>query len=109
MLPLDGGRRLMFASLCGVKTAYYGPSGCTMRGYAADAPDTPWREVYATEGMTIYTDRKTDRDGWPGLVTVPAGATEALHWTWTGAGYVASDPQGVPLQSATGQSGTPGD
>ena len=35
MLPLNGGRKLMFASLCG-STSYYGPSGCTLSGFAAE-------------------------------------------------------------------------
>ncbi len=88
-LDLDGGRRLLFASLCG-STAYYGPSGCTLSGFASEATG-PWREVYNTEGMALYIDAAATRDGWPGLATLADGGDEKGLWTWDGDGYSLAD------------------
>jgi hypothetical protein len=84
-LDLGGDRRLLFAALCG-SAAYYGPSGCTLSGFASEAAG-PWREVYNTEGVALYTDPAAGKDGWPGLVTLPEGGDARTAWTWDGAGY----------------------
>jgi hypothetical protein len=89
-LDFGGDRHLLFASLCG-STAYYGPSGCTLSGFAGETAAGPWREVYNTEGLALYTDPATTKDGWPGLVTLPDGGDAKTFWTWDGAGYSLRD------------------
>jgi hypothetical protein len=89
-LDLGGDRHLLFASLCG-STAYYGPSGCTLSGFAGEAAAGPWREVYNTEGLALYTDPAATKEGWPGLVTLPEGGDAKTVWTWDGAGYSPND------------------
>ena len=70
-------KRLMFASLCG-STSYFGDSGCSLTGYAADGAESVWSMVYETEGVHIYTDPKQANGGWPNLVTLPVvGGTRA--------------------------------
>lgn len=86
-IGLDDGKRLLFATLCG-STWYYGASGCTLSGWAASGADDGWAQVYATEGVQLYLDRRATRDGWPALVTLPAiNGVEASHWLWTGDAY----------------------
>ena len=80
----------MFASLCG-STSYYGPSGCTLRGYAAQGA-AEWREVYNTEGVQLYRDAADPQDGWPKLATLPVNGDNASHWTWSGDAYALADP-----------------
>jgi hypothetical protein len=89
-LSLGGDRHLLFAALCG-STAYYGPSGCTLSGFAGETAAGPWREVYNTEGVALYTDAAATKDGWPGLVTLPEGGDAKSVWTWDGAGYALRD------------------
>jgi hypothetical protein len=85
-LDLRDDRHLLFASLCG-STAYYGPSGCTLSGFARTAVAGPWQEVYNTEGLALYTDPAATRDGWPGLVTLPQDGDAKTLWTWNGNAY----------------------
>ncbi len=80
------GRSLLFASLCG-STWYYGRSGCTLFGFARDAADADWREVYHSEGMSLYLDAGDGTAEWPGLATLQAGSTEPMRWRWNGNGY----------------------
>lgn len=108
VLELPDDKRLMFASLCGSKN-YFGDSGCSLTGYAADGPESIWRVVYETDGMLLYTDPANSSDGWPNLVTLPVvGGTEATHWTWSTEGYRLLDQtvfqdQGVEEQGDTAQ------
>lgn len=82
------GKRLLFASLCG-STFYYGSSGCTLAGWAAEGAGD-WQSAYATEGVRLYLDESRTHDGWPGLATLAmVNGIEAIHWTWTGSGYEA--------------------
>lgn len=91
VLTLADDKRLMFASLCG-SHAYYGDSGCSTAGYAADGAESVWKQVYETDGVLLYTDPKQSTDGWPNLVTLPVvGGTEPTHWVWTGEGYQLLD------------------
>jgi hypothetical protein len=91
LIPLDGGKRLLFASLCG-STRYYGETGCKLIGYAAEAAGD-WRTVYDSEGMLLYRDPNGSRDGWPSLATVPmVNGVEALTWSWDGEAYALQDP-----------------
>jgi hypothetical protein len=84
-------RRLMFASLCGSNN-YFGDSGCSLTGYAADGADSIWRVVYETEGVHVYLDPKHANGGWPNIVTLPVvGGTEPTHWVWSGTGYELLD------------------
>ena len=90
-LDFPGDKRLMFASLCGSKN-YFGDSGCSLTGYAADGPESIWRVVYETDGVLLYTDPKNASDGWPNLVTLPVlGGFERTHWTWSGERYELLD------------------
>lgn len=87
VLELADGKRLMFASLCG-STNYFGDSGCSLTGYAAEGADGIWRMVYETEGVLLHLDPKNAVDGWPNLVTLPViGGTEPTHWAWSGEQY----------------------
>ena len=54
-LDIAADKRLMFASLCGSNN-YFGDSGCSLTGYAADGADSIWRMVYETEGVHVYLD-----------------------------------------------------
>jgi len=85
---VDGaeGRQLLFASLCG-STAYYGPSGCTLSGFARQGTAGDWREVYNTDGVALYVDPAGSQDGWPNLGTLPADGDDPLHWSWDGNAY----------------------
>jgi len=102
--PADG-NHLLFASLCG-PGAYYGPSGCTLSGFAREGDAGEWREVYNTDGVVLYVDPAGARDGWPDLVTLPPGGDSVLRWAWDGSAYV---PAGDRLaQGETGgQAGDP--
>ena len=92
VLELGAERRLMFASLCGSQR-YFGSSGCSLTGYAADGAGGDWKKVYETEGVLLYRDPGQAVDGWPNLATLPVvGGTEATHWTWGGEAYQALDP-----------------
>jgi hypothetical protein len=51
-----------------------------------------WREVYNSEGMALYLDRKASSGGWPDLVTLEAGGVTPIHWTWRGETYELRDP-----------------
>lgn len=92
VLELGAERRLMFASLCGSKS-YFGSSGCSLTGYAAEGAASEWKKVYETEGVLLYRDPGQSVDGWPNLATLPVvGGTEATHWSWGGESYQAIDP-----------------
>jgi hypothetical protein len=83
---------LVFASVCG-SSRYYGQSGCTLSGFARQGPGGDWREVYNSEGMALYLDRKTSADGWPDLVTLAkGGGAEPSHWSWNGLAYEIREP-----------------
>lgn len=82
---------LLFASLCG-STRYYGQSGCTLSGFARQGADGDWREVYNSEGMSLYMDPNTSADGWPDLVTLGVSGGEPSHWRWTGLVYEIREP-----------------
>ena len=87
ILEFADNKRLMFASLCGSKN-YFGDSGCSLTGYAANGAESIWKMVYETEGVLLYSDPKQINDGWPNLVTLPVvGGTEPAHWAWTGEQY----------------------
>lgn len=91
VVEFAGDKRLMLASLCG-STNYFGDSGCSLTGYAADGADSIWKRAYETEGVHLYIDRKQVTDGWPNLVTLPmVGGTEPTHWVWSGEGYQLLD------------------
>lgn len=86
------GAELIFASLCG-SSRYYGESGCTLSGFARQSADGDWREVYNSEGLALYLDRKTSAGGWPDLVTLARhGGAEPSHWMWTGLAYELREP-----------------
>lgn len=99
LVPLDEGRRLLFASLCG-SSAYYGRSGCTLRGFAAGGEGAQWAEVYNTEGLVLYLHPDKARDGWPDLATLPGGSDEPSYWVWNADAYRLAGPDGLPLQAA---------
>jgi hypothetical protein len=87
VLEFPGDKRLMFASLCGSKN-YFGDSGCSLTGYAADGAESIWKQAYETDGVLIYLDRKQQTQGWPNLVTLPVvNGTEPTHWVWSGESY----------------------
>lgn len=94
------GRSLLFASLCG-STWYYGRSGCTLFGFARESEAADWRQVYHSEGMSLYLDAASGQNGWPGLATLQAGGTEPMRWRWDGnvyelgsSAYAAEDLKG---------------
>lgn len=90
-LEFPDNKRLMFASLCG-STNYFGDSGCSLTGYAAEGADSAWRMVYETEGMLLHLDPNKAIDGWPNLVTLPVvGGTEPAHWVWSDEQYQLLD------------------
>lgn len=103
ILDLEAGKRLLFASMCGSNT-YFGPSGCSLKGFAAEATAAEWRPVYETEGVLLHTDPKASNGGWPNLVTLPAvNGFEPNHWIWTGTEYelrevVAAEESGEPAE-----------
>jgi hypothetical protein len=87
VLEFPGDKRLLLASLCG-STNYFGDSGCSTTGWAADGADSIWKLAYETEGVLLYTDLGEATDGWPNLVTLPVvGGTEPTHWAWAGDHY----------------------
>ena len=91
MVELDGGRRLLFAELCG-SSWYYGTSGCSLAGFAPQPGGDPeaasgWRQVYETEGVFLYVDPDNDVDGWPDLRAIPLKEGDEMRWRWTGDGY----------------------
>ncbi|HTV70526.1 MAG TPA: hypothetical protein VMF90_18510 [Rhizobiaceae bacterium] len=91
IVPLPQNYRLLFASVCG-STNYYGPSGCNLTGYASFGGGV-WQEVYDTEGMFVYIDKKASTDGMPNLVTLAViNGTEPIHWVWGGNRYDRRDP-----------------
>jgi hypothetical protein len=91
IVDIAADKRLLFASLCGSNN-YFGNSGCSLTGYAADGADSIWRVVYETEGVHVYLDPKHANGGWPNIVTLPVvGGTEPTHWVWSGAGYELLD------------------
>jgi len=84
------GKRLLFASLCGV-TYYYGESGCTVSGFAAETAAPEWRRVYGSEGVHLHLDPKQSVGGWPNLVTLPlVNGLEPETWAWNGQRYLHS-------------------
>lgn len=86
LIELGAGRRLLFASVCGSNT-YYGRTGCTLSGFAAEAGEA-WREAYNTEGVYMHLDPRSANGGWPNLVTLPTvGGVEPYHWVWNGTAY----------------------
>lgn len=90
-LDIAADKRLLLASLCGSNN-YFGASGCSLTGYAADGADSIWRVVYETEGVHIYLDPKHANGGWPNLVTLPVvGGIEPTHWVWSGSRYELLD------------------
>jgi hypothetical protein len=89
-LELGQGRALLFVKLCG-STRYYGTSGCNLTGWARQYGGS-WRQVYDTDGMMLLTDPHAGHQGFPDLVTLPAGSTEALRWQWNGSLYEAPGP-----------------
>ena len=107
-LNIADGKRLLFASLCGSNN-YFGNSGCSLTGYAADGADSVWRMVYETEGVHLYLDPKHANGGWPNIVTLPVvGGTEPTHWVWSGTGYepldqITDEEDKVQEQGDTGQ------
>ena len=104
VLDLPDDKRLMFASLCGSKS-YYGNSGCSLAGYAADGAEGIWKQVYETDGVLLYVDPGRSVDGWPNLATLPVvGGTEPTHWTWSGDAYQALD-QVISGDTATPEQG----
>lgn len=90
MAEFGDGRRALFTRLCG-SSWYYGASGCNITGFAPQGEG--WNEVYDTENVILHTDPKTVIDGWPDLVTLPAGrngsmiAGPGLIWRWDGKAY----------------------
>jgi hypothetical protein len=104
-LDLGGGKRLLFASLCG-SNGYFGETGCSTTGYAAEGADGAWRMVYETDGVLLHTDPGKAVDGWPDLVTLPiVGGTEATHWTWSGDRYEAVGPTLSEDDTGAGEQG----
>jgi hypothetical protein len=107
-IDIAADKRLMFASLCGSNN-YFGDSGCSLTGYAADGADSIWRIVYETEGVHVYLDPKHANGGWPNIVALPVvGGTEPTHWVWSGAGYelldqITSEEDKVQEQGDAGQ------
>ncbi|MGE0500982.1 MAG: hypothetical protein AB7I79_04895 [Rhizobiaceae bacterium] len=90
-LDLDQGDRLLFASICG-STSYFGPSGCSLSGFARGLSDPDWRQVYGTEGMHLFLDPGASNGGYPNLVTLEiSGGTVPIHWVWDGESYVLID------------------
>jgi len=105
-IGLADGKRLLFGSLCG-STWYYGVSGCTLYGWAIGGTGEVWRQVYESDGATLYLDRKTTSDGWPALVTLAAvNGADKTHWLWSGSAYaveathVAADEDAEPAAAA---------
>ena len=90
MAEFDGGRRVLFTRLCG-SSWYYGASGCNVTGFAPAGQG--WDAVYDSENVLLHTDPKLVIDGWPDLVTLPAGqkgnmvAGPGLIWRWDGKAY----------------------
>lgn len=90
-LDIEGGHRLLFATVCG-STGYYGPSGCNLSGYSRMAGAEGWTEAYNTEGMHLYLDRNADNGGFPNLATLEVfGGTQPIHWIWGGDRYMLRD------------------
>lgn len=82
------GKRLLFSALCGVNW-YYGASGCTVSGFAAQASAPEWRRVYSSEGVHLYLDPAKAVDGWPNIVTLPlVDGIEPDVWIWDGRRYL---------------------
>jgi hypothetical protein len=95
LLEGDGGRALLFASLCGSER-YYGKSGCKLMGFSRDGAAAAWKPVYETEGMHLFRDPRATPGGWPDLVTLPlAGAPERMRWTWRDGAYALADEPAV--------------
>ncbi|MEX0343444.1 MAG: hypothetical protein AB3N20_00865 [Rhizobiaceae bacterium] len=82
--PVDGGRRLLFATLCG-SSWYYGNSGCNMTIHAQSGNDD-WTRVYETEGVSMHIDPKSQSQGWPNLVALTFDGDEII-WSWMGGSY----------------------
>ena len=107
-LDIAADKRLLLASLCG-SNSYFGASGCSLTGYAADGADSIWRMVYETEGVHVYLDPKHANGGWPNLVTLAVvGGTEPTHWVWSGSQYelleqITAEEDKVQEQGDTGQ------
>ena len=109
VLEFPDNKRLVFASLCG-STSYFGDSGCSLTGYAAQGADSVWHMVYETEGMLLHLDPNKAVDGWPNLVTLlVVGGTEPTHWVWSGEQYqlldqaVSEDEETVQEQGDSAQ------
>lgn len=97
--------RLLLTRLCG-SSWYYGASGCNIAGFAP-AGDEGWEPVYDTENVLLYSDPKSVIDGWPDLVTLPAGqkgqmvAGPGLIWRWDGKAYALKGelPEDEPVDA----------
>ena len=84
---LDGGKALLFASLCG-STSYYGLSGCTIAGFVRSEAAGDWAPAYNTEGARLFLDETASNGGFPGIVSLPTvGDPVPAHWIWTGETY----------------------
>ncbi|MDP3897372.1 MAG: hypothetical protein Q8Q62_11925 [Mesorhizobium sp.] len=107
MIELADGKRMLLAEICG-SSWYYGVSGCNLAGFVREDSSAEWRIVYDTEGADLYIDRGLTIGGWPKLIALPKqGGGEAVSWLWSGAGYVASDPE--TAADAAPDSGAEGD
>src|SRR5690606_19489318 len=84
------GRRVLFTRLCG-SSWYFGATGCNVTGFApGDGATTakPWRIVYDTENVHLYTDPESAEGGWRDIVTLPVGTGgSGKVWRWSGAAY----------------------
>lgn len=103
LAPVENGRTLLFASLCG-SNRYYGETGCKLMGFAADARGA-WGPVYESEGMHLFRDPRVAHEGWPDLMTLPlAGEAEPLRWTWLGGAYHVQDGAAIAGDAPAGMS-----
>lgn len=92
-------RRILFTRLCG-SSWYFGATGCNITGYGPaptqtaegsdDTSDTPpWRVIYDTENVHLFTDPRSTTKGWRDVVTLPArGSEPGQVWRWDADGYV---------------------
>lgn len=87
MTEFGGDRRVLFTRICG-SSWYFGSSGCNITGYAPAQGEPSWREVYDTENVHLYTDPRSNTDGWPDIATLPAGSEGFPRlWRWNGTDY----------------------
>lgn len=122
MAEFGEGRRLLLTRLCG-SSWYYGASGCNITGFApkggsgggsgGESGGEGWVEVYDTENVILHSDPAMVIDGWPDLVTIPAGqkgnmvAGPGLIWRWDGKNYALKGELPEEADIAEPQRGVP--